>query len=136
MSVWCISGCRICEKPKIKTVHSKKTSTISSNFLDNILYRKIHYPWPKRLWVISKFYVANVLFFFFFFWWNNTQGCFFPKFLLASWRHVWPKYNTIILNIHVLWNNLIRGAYIPGLSNFLYGSWGIFDIFHWIYFFY
>ena len=49
MSVWCISGCRICEKPKIKTVHSKKRSTISSNFLDNILYRKMHYPWPKRL---------------------------------------------------------------------------------------
>ena len=36
-------------KPKIKTVHSKKMSTISSNFLDDILYRKMHYPCPKRL---------------------------------------------------------------------------------------
>ena len=26
-------------------------STISSNFLDNALYRKMHYPWPKRLWL-------------------------------------------------------------------------------------
>ena len=49
-----ISGCPICEKPKIKTVHSKKMSTISSNFLDNALYRKMHYPWPKRLWSHRK----------------------------------------------------------------------------------
>ena len=59
MSVWCISGCRICEKPKIKTVHAKKMSTISSNFLDNILYRKMHYPWPKRLWIKVAFCCAR-----------------------------------------------------------------------------
>ena len=39
-TVWCISGCRICKKLKLKTVHSKKKLTISSNFLDNTLYRK------------------------------------------------------------------------------------------------
>ena len=50
LTVWCKSGCQICEKPKIKTVHSKKMLAISSNFLDNILYRKMHYPWPSRLW--------------------------------------------------------------------------------------
>ena len=46
---------------KKKTVHSKKMSTISSNFLDNILYRKMHYPWPKRLCNYSfDFNILNI----------------------------------------------------------------------------
>ena len=32
------------KNPKIKTVHSKKMLAVSSNFLDNILCRKMHYP--------------------------------------------------------------------------------------------
>ena len=35
---------------KLKTVHSTKMLAISSNFLYNTLYWKMHYPWPRCLW--------------------------------------------------------------------------------------
>ena len=32
----------------LQTVHSKEISTFRLNFLDNTLYRKMDYPWPRR----------------------------------------------------------------------------------------